>query len=86
MCRNITTLRGLEPPATQDEVTAAAEQFVRKVSGVAKPSDRTQEAYDRAVAAVAASVTELLADLPARRSPPKSLPPLRRLHPQPAAD
>jgi len=79
MCRNITILRGLEPPATAAEIRAAAEQYVRKVSGVTKPSPATSAAYAEAVAAVAAATTVLLAELPARRQPPQSEPPLRRL-------
>ena len=79
MCRNITILRGLEPPATEAEVRAAAEQYVRKVSGVVKPSAATLPAYEAAVDAVAAATTALLADLPARNQPPTSEPPLRRL-------
>lgn len=79
MCRNITTLRGLEPPATEEEVRAAAEQYVRKVSGVGRPSPATSAAYADAVAAVAAATTALLADLPPRRQPPVTQPPLRRL-------
>lgn len=79
MCRNITTLRGLEPPATTEEVQAAARQYVRKVSGVQKPSASTADAFERAVAAVAAATGELLDGLPERRQPPPSLPPLRRL-------
>ena len=78
MCRNITTLRGLEPPATDEEVVAAAEQYVRKVSGISRSSAITQEAYDSAVAAVAAATRELLQELPPRRQPPKTVPPLRR--------
>ena len=49
MCRNITTLRGLEPVATVDEIEAAALQYVRKVSGIGKVSARTEEAVERAV-------------------------------------
>ncbi|HEY3941055.1 MAG TPA: DUF2277 domain-containing protein [Acidimicrobiales bacterium] len=79
MCRNITTLRGLEPAATPDEVEAAARQFVRKVSGVQARSARTDAAVERAVAAIAEATTELLGDLPARRQPPATVPPLRRL-------
>lgn len=79
MCRNITTLRGLEPPATPTEITAAAEQYVRKVSGVTKPSPATQEAYTQAVAAIAEATTTLLATLPPRRNPPPTEPPLRRM-------
>lgn len=79
MCRNITTLRGLEPEATEDEVTAAARQYCRKVSGVAKTSANTEQAFERAVAIVAAATRELLDELPPRKVPPKTEPPLRRL-------
>ncbi len=79
MCRNITTLRGLEPPATVEEIEAAARQYVRKVGGIQKPSLLTEAAMERAVAQIAAATTELLASLPARRQPPPTLPPLRRL-------
>ena len=79
MCRNITTLRGLEPEATPQEVEAAARQYVRKVSGVAKPAGPTAEAFEQAVAAVTAATAELLAGLPPRRQPPPTLPPLRRI-------
>jgi hypothetical protein len=79
MCRNITTLRGLEPPATSEEVEAAARQYVRKVSGVTKVAPAAEAAFERAVAAVAAATSELLGDLPPRRQPPPTLPPLRRL-------
>jgi hypothetical protein len=78
MCRNITILRGLEPPATPEEIEAAARQYVRKVGGLQTSSDRTTAAMERAVAAVAVATTELLADLPERRQPPPNLPPLRR--------
>lgn len=78
MCRNITTLRGLEPPATGEEIEAAAIQYVRKVTGIAKVSDVTREAFDAAVAAVAAATAQVLADLPERRTPPTTGPPLRR--------
>ena len=79
MCRNITTLRGLEPEATAEEVEAAARQYVRKVSGVQKSSARTEAAVEAAVEAVAAATTALLAELPPRQQPPPTLPPLRRL-------
>lgn len=78
MCRNITTLRGLEPVATPDEIEAAARQFVRKISGVQKPSAATEAAFERAVAEIAHITTHLLADLPPRKQPPPTLPPLRR--------
>jgi hypothetical protein len=79
MCRNITTLRGLEPHATPDEIAAAARQYVRKVSGVQKTSPATEQAFEHAVQRIADVTAELLADLPARRQPPPTLPPLRRL-------
>jgi len=79
MCRNITTLRGLEPPATPEEIEAAARQYVRKVSGVQKTSDRTEAAFEAAVRKVTAASEELLAALPPRQQPPRSVPPLRRL-------
>ncbi len=79
MCRNITTLRGLEPSATPEEIEAAARQYVRKVSGVQKTSDATVEAFELAVARVTAATAELLAELPPRKVPPKTEPPLRRL-------
>jgi hypothetical protein len=79
MCRNITTLRGLDPEATDAEVEAAARQYVRKVSGVQKTSDATAEAFERAVRQVTAATAELLAELPPRKQPPPTLPPLRRI-------
>jgi hypothetical protein len=79
VCRNITTLRGLEPAATPEEVEAASRQFVRKISGITKPSKVTEARFEQAVEAIAQITTELLADLPPRRQPPKSVPPLRRL-------
>jgi len=78
MCRNITELRGLEPPATVEEIVAAARQYVRKVSGITHPSSANAEAFERAVAEVAATTTGLLDTLPPRRQPPKTSPPLRR--------
>jgi hypothetical protein len=78
MCRNITELRGLQPPATDDEVEAAARQFIRKVSGLQKPPAGAEEAYERAIANVTAEVHALLDELPARRQPPATVPPLRR--------
>jgi hypothetical protein len=79
MCRNITTLRGLEPEATAEEIAAAARQYVRKVSGVQKPTEKTEDAFERAVRAVTAATTELLGTLPPRLRPPPTVPPLRRL-------
>jgi len=63
MCRNIRPLHNFEPPATNDEVAAAALQFVRKVSGTTKPSAANQEAFDRAVAEIAHITRHLLDDL-----------------------
>jgi hypothetical protein len=61
MCRNIRPLSNFEPPATRDEVSAAALQYVRKVSGTTKPSAANQEAFDRAVREIA-HITEHLLD------------------------
>ena len=63
MCRNIRPLHNFEPPATQEEVEAAALQFVRKISGYTKPSQANAEAFDRAVAEVTASARRLLTSL-----------------------
>ncbi len=79
MCRNITTLRGLEPHATHEEIEAAARQYVRKVSGVQKTTAATEEAFERAVAIVAEATHDLLHALPPRKVPPKNDPPLRRI-------
>ncbi|RSN20902.1 DUF2277 domain-containing protein [Streptomyces sp. WAC 05977] len=78
MCRNITTLRGLEPAATPDEIEAAARQYVRKVSGVQSLSDATREPFEAAVAEITEITRWLLTELPARRQPPATVPPLRR--------
>jgi hypothetical protein len=78
MCRNITTLRGLEPSATDQEIEAAARQYVRKVSGVQTVTDSTRDVFEAAVAEVTATTTRLLEALPARRQPPATVPPLRR--------
>lgn len=78
MCRNITELRGLEPAATPEEIEAAARQYVRKVSGITRPSEANAEAFEAAVAEVTATTARLLDSLPARRQPPKTVPPLRR--------
>ena len=71
-------LRGLEPPATAEEIDAAALQFVRKVSGVRAPSATNEEAFTHAVHEVAKATAQLLAALPERKQPPPTLPPLRR--------
>ena len=70
MCRNIRTLHNFEPPATHDEVDAAALQYVRKISGSSKPSQSNTEAFDKAVAAVAEATRELLDGLTSS-APPK---------------
>src|SRR4249919_3883391 len=77
MCRNITELRGLQPPATPAEITAAARQYVRKVSGLATVPSAAQEAFEAAVQEVADSTTRLLPWRPPRRRPPTPLPPRR---------
>jgi len=79
MCRNITTLRGLEPAASSDEIEAAARQYVRKVSGVQKTSESTEAAFERAVAIVTSATRELISELPPRKVPPKTEPPIRRI-------
>ena len=70
MCRNIRPLNNFEPPATRDEVTAAALQYVRKVSGTTKPSQANREAFDRAVREIA-HATEHLLDALVTTAPPK---------------
>lgn len=70
MCRNIRTLHNFEPPATEDEVRAAALQYVRKVSGSTKPSKANAEAFDRAVDEVAEVTSRLLGRL-VTAAPPK---------------
>lgn len=78
MCRNITVLRGLEPAATNDEIHAAALQYVRKVTGVGTLSNATREPIEKAAAEVAKITERLLAEMPTRRVPPPTVPPLRR--------
>ena len=63
MCRNIRTLHNFEPPATEEEVRAAAIQYVRKISGTAKPSKANEAAFARAVDEVAVASSRLLAEL-----------------------
>jgi hypothetical protein len=70
MCRNIRTLYNFEPAATDEEVRAAALQYVRKISGFTKPSKVNEEAFNRAVDAVAHISAHLLADLETT-APPK---------------
>ncbi len=69
MCRNIRTLFNFEPPATEDEINAAALQYVRKVSGTRSPSQKNQAAFDRAVAQIAKSTRVLLANLETTAAP-----------------
>ncbi len=85
MCRNITTLRGLEPEATAEEIEAAARQYVRKVSGVQKTSPHTEEAFERAVAGISRLTEDLLNQLPPRKQPPPMIPPGRRIAARQAA-
>jgi hypothetical protein len=70
MCRNIRTLYNYEPPATEAEVRAAAEQYVRKVSGFTKPSRANAEAFEQAIDAVAGASEALLGRL-VTSAPPK---------------
>jgi hypothetical protein len=69
MCRNIRTLYNFEPPATGNEVRAAATQYVRKLSGFAKPSQANADAFERAVDAVAAASQQLLDELVTAATP-----------------
>jgi hypothetical protein len=69
MCRNIRTLFNFDPPATDEEIHDAALQFVRKLSGSTRPSKRNEEAFERAVNAIAASVRELLDTLETSQHP-----------------
>ena len=78
MCRNITELRGLQPPATDQEIEAASRQYVRKVTGLQKVPALVHDAFEAAVRDVTLITTQLLDQLPARRQPPPTVPPLRR--------
>jgi hypothetical protein len=69
MCRSIHTLHNFEPPATQEEMRAAALQYVRKVSGYTKPSQANEEAFERAVDAVEAATSRLLDELVTNAAP-----------------
>jgi len=71
MCRNIRTLHNFEPPATVDEVHAAALQYVRKISGSTRPSQVNAQAFEQAVAAVTAASLRLLGELQTN-APPKN--------------
>jgi len=69
MCRNIRSLYNFEPPATDEEVRAAAVQYVRKISGFTKPSQANEQAFERAVAAVAEASSVLLGELVTNAAP-----------------
>jgi hypothetical protein len=71
MCRNIRTLYNFDPPADDEEIRSAALQYVRKISGFHKPSQANEEAFARAVEAVAAASAELLTQL-RTAAPPKN--------------
>jgi hypothetical protein len=71
MCRNIRTLHNFDPPASEDEVRAAALQYVRKISGFTKPSRANEEAFNAAIEAVAETSATLLAHL-TTNAPPKN--------------
>ena len=70
MCRNIRTLHNFEPPASEEEIQAAALQYVRKISGASKPSKANEAAFERAIAEVAAASSRLLASL-VTNAPPR---------------
>jgi hypothetical protein len=70
MCRSIKTLHNFQPPATEEEIRASALQFVRKLSGFARPSKANQAAFDRAVEQVTAAAHELLDSL-VTNAPPR---------------
>ena len=69
MCRNIKTLANFEPPATDDEVRASALQFVRKLSGMTRPSRANEQVFERAVDEVTAAARSLLASLQVNAAP-----------------
>lgn len=69
MCRNIRPLFNFEPPATDDEIHAAALQYVRKVSGTRQPSNKNQAVFERAVSAIAAATRELVDSLETSAEP-----------------
>lgn len=75
MCRSIKQLRGMDDPVTEEDIRAAARQYVRKVSGYRHPSKANSEAFERAVDEIAAATTRLLGDLiqrPRVANPPQS--------------
>jgi len=86
MCRNITMLRGLEPPATADEVRSAALQYARKVAAVSSGPLLTSDAFTEAVDQIAEATERLLGALPPRRTPPTTVPPNRRRAMPPASE
>ena len=69
MCRNIRTLHNFEPPATAEEIHAAALQYVRKISGTRKPSQANRQAFEQAIEDVAAITTRLLSSLTTTAAP-----------------
>ena len=71
MCRNIKRLYNFEPPATEQEIRASALQYVRKVSGMVRPSQANQAAFDRAVDEIVAITTRLLLDDLTTKAPPR---------------
>ena len=71
MCRNIRPLFNFDPPATQAEISAASLQFVRKISGTAKPSHANQAAFDRAVAEITQSACRLIGEM-STSAPPRN--------------
>jgi hypothetical protein len=71
MCRSIKRLRSVEGTASEDEIAAAARQFVRKVSGMREPAERNAAAFEAAVAAVTADTRRLLAELPPSQARPE---------------
>jgi len=81
MCRNITMLRGLEPPATHDEIRDAARQYVRKVGALSSGPILESDAVLDAVEQITVITERLLSSLPPRRQPPRVVPPGRRRSP-----
>jgi hypothetical protein len=69
MCRNIKTLFNFEPPVTEEEIEAAAVQFVRKISGFTKPSQANEEAFNQGIKEVAAAARTLLQSLQTNATP-----------------
>jgi hypothetical protein len=69
MCRNIKTLANFDPPATEDEITASALQFVRKLSGTTRPSRANEDAFNQAVEEVAAAARTLIGSLVTHAAP-----------------